>query len=465
MKLYLEGMGIATGIAFDRTGNLYVGDRSGSIFKISPDKEIFVFATLEPSIAAYHLAFGLDDQPLCHGPHDIQLRLDLSDFAQRPGGEILYRTRPAAGTGLRYRRGALRRCLISRPARILPIRSEGGQPEPVVAGINLVGLAFDYDENLIVAEAGSLYLGASRHHRQTSSLTSMLSAEIIAIGSELLTPNFVDTNSMYLTRQLNEIGIPVVMKTIVGDDENYLEQALRGSLERTPILITIGGLGPTEDDVTKKVVARVLQRQLVLDDDILAAIEKRFKARGVEMPKNNARQALDSDRRRSSRKQERHRARTLDQCRSKPRRSVARTALRTACRCSKKPAFPASRNSREAWHWLAAFSGQPGFRSPHSTRASPRSIKSTRMFKRRCWPSPGQVDVRLAASAKTDSRSRTAVQELADEIEKELQEYIFANTEQSLEEIVGMHLVEKQATIAVAESCTGGMLAERLDCC
>ena len=120
----------------------------------------------------------------------------------------------------------------------------------------------------------------------------MLSAEIIAIGSELLTPNFVDTNSMYLTRQLNELGISVVMKTIVGDDEIYLEQALRGSLERTPIVITIGGLGPTEDDVTSKVVARVLHRQLVLDDAILAAIEKRFKARGIDMPKNNARQAL-----------------------------------------------------------------------------------------------------------------------------------------------------------------------------
>ena len=99
----------------------------------------------------------------------------------------------------------------------------------------------------------------------------MLSAEIIAIGSELLTPNFVDTNSMYLTRQLNEIGIPVFMKAITGDDENYLEQAIRGSLERTPLIITIGGLGPTEDDITKKIVARVLRRQLVLDDATLAA--------------------------------------------------------------------------------------------------------------------------------------------------------------------------------------------------
>src|SRR5438132_967084 len=120
----------------------------------------------------------------------------------------------------------------------------------------------------------------------------MLSAEIIAIGSELLVPGFVDTNSVYLTRQLNDIGITVVMKSIVGDDETYLEQAVRGSLERTPLLITIGGLGPTEDDVTRKVVARVLQRQLVLDDEILAGIEKRFKARGAEMPANNARQAL-----------------------------------------------------------------------------------------------------------------------------------------------------------------------------
>src|SRR6516225_5134631 len=114
----------------------------------------------------------------------------------------------------------------------------------------------------------------------------MLAAEIIAIGSELLTPKFSDTNSIYLTQQLNEIGIPVVMKLIVGDDENYLEQADRGSLERTPLLITIGGLGPTEDDVTKKVVARVLHRQLILDREILEKIEQRFKSRGVEMPAN-----------------------------------------------------------------------------------------------------------------------------------------------------------------------------------
>jgi len=120
----------------------------------------------------------------------------------------------------------------------------------------------------------------------------MLSAEIIAMGSELLTPGFVDTNSSDLTQQLNGIGVSVVMKAIVGDDENYLENAIRGSLARSPILLTIGGLGPTEDDVTKKVVARVLQRQLVLDDATLERIQALFKSRGITMAANNARQAL-----------------------------------------------------------------------------------------------------------------------------------------------------------------------------
>ena len=88
-----------------------------------------------------------------------------------------------------------------------------------------------------------------------------LSAEIIAIGSELLTPLFKDTNSLYLTEQLNAIGIPVVMKTIAGDDEHYLEHAVRASLVRTPLVITIGGLGPTEDDVTREsIISRASRR-------------------------------------------------------------------------------------------------------------------------------------------------------------------------------------------------------------
>jgi len=157
VTLYLEGMGIATGIAFDRGGNLYVGDRSGSIFKISPEKEIFVFATLEPSIAAYHLAFGLDDHLYVTGPttssFDCVYRIS-------PAGQVeKFFTGVGRPQGLAVDiEGALYVVGSYRGRRgILRFRSNDSGPEPIVAGINLVGLAFDFDDNLIVAESGSLF--------------------------------------------------------------------------------------------------------------------------------------------------------------------------------------------------------------------------------------------------------------------------------------------------------------------
>ena len=289
----------------------------------------------------------------------------------------------------------------------------------------------------------------------------MLSAEIIAIGSELLMPNFVDTNSMYLTRQLNEIGISVAMKCIVGDDESYLERALKGCLERTPIIIAIGGLGPTEDDITKKVVARVLQRQLVLDDASLKTIENRFKARGVEMPKNNARQALILT---GSEVLENKNGTAPGLWIGTDRNHVV---LLPGPPSELMPMFegaclPRLRKLAGAMALARRIFRTTGLpESALDARIAPiyqkfRNISTTVLSK------PGQVDVRLTAPAKTAEEAERAVQELAGEIEQELREYIFTNTEQSLEEVVGASLVSKQATIAVAESCTGGMLAERL---
>src|SRR4030095_16082372 len=128
VSLFLEGMGIATGIAFDRGGNLYVGDRSGSIFKISPEKEIFVFATLEPSVAAYHLAFGLDEYLYVSGP-------TTSSF------DTIYRISPR-GEGERFFTGGGRPqglavdmqgnvyAVASDRGRRGIFRFRGGEPEP-----------------------------------------------------------------------------------------------------------------------------------------------------------------------------------------------------------------------------------------------------------------------------------------------------------------------------------------------
>lgn len=289
----------------------------------------------------------------------------------------------------------------------------------------------------------------------------MLAAEIIAIGSELLMPQFRDTNSLYLTEQLNAAGIPVTMKTIVGDDENYLEHAVRGAMERTPILITIGGLGPTEDDLTRKVVARVMQRQLVLNDDILARLQRRYKARGIEMPPNNARQALVP----TGAEILENRNGTAPGLWIKSEKN--HVILLPGPPSELKPMFEASCMPR--LHDMAGgvaiarcvFRTACIFESALDTRIAPiytkyKNIETTILAK------PGQVEVRLTARGKNKEEAERQVRELGDQIDRELDEYIFARSEQSLEEVTGMLLAMKNATISVAESCTGGLLAERL---
>ena len=110
---WIEGMGIATGLAFDKAGSLYVGDRSGTIFKIGPDREIFVFATLEPSLAAYHLAFSPTGELLRHRPHDFKFRPRLPNHSRRRSERFLPRPRTPAGPRLRSLRQSLRRGIAS----------------------------------------------------------------------------------------------------------------------------------------------------------------------------------------------------------------------------------------------------------------------------------------------------------------------------------------------------------------
>jgi len=126
-------------------------------------------------------------------------------------------------------------------------------------------------------------------------LLESLTAEIIAIGSELLAPDRSDTNSLWLTEQLNSLGIEVKLKTIVGDDDARLEEAIRDALRRSKVIITTGGLGPTEDDITRKVAARAMGRRLFLDEDVLQGIRERFQSFGRSMPERNSRQAMVID--------------------------------------------------------------------------------------------------------------------------------------------------------------------------
>jgi sugar lactone lactonase YvrE len=156
-EIYIEGMGIATGLAFDRKSNLYVGDRSGSIFKISPSREIFVFATLEPSMAAYHIAYGLDDYLYVSGPTTTSF-----DSIHRisPTGEVeKFFTGLGRPQGIAFDIEGNLYVVASYRGRRGIFRFTGANrtPEFFVSGLGLVGLAFDYAENIVIADASSVY--------------------------------------------------------------------------------------------------------------------------------------------------------------------------------------------------------------------------------------------------------------------------------------------------------------------
>ncbi len=118
-----------------------------------------------------------------------------------------------------------------------------------------------------------------------------MNCEIIAVGSELLSPYRQDTNSLFLTERLLQLGVNVVYKTIVGDRLSHLTSAIRIALGRTDIVITMGGLGPTEDDLTRQAVADSLGIRLRRNPEIVGALYARFAARRAQMTENNARQA------------------------------------------------------------------------------------------------------------------------------------------------------------------------------
>ena len=119
----------------------------------------------------------------------------------------------------------------------------------------------------------------------------MPDAEIIAVGSELLTPQRLDTNSLYLTDQLNALGVEVVRKTVVGDERDRLTDTILGALARSRVIVLTGGLGPTEDDLTRDAVASALGRTLVFHQEICDRIEERIRRFGRKMAEINRRQA------------------------------------------------------------------------------------------------------------------------------------------------------------------------------
>jgi nicotinamide-nucleotide amidase len=288
-----------------------------------------------------------------------------------------------------------------------------------------------------------------------------MDAEIIAVGSELLTPFRLDTNSLFLTGKLNSLGIEVRFKTVVGDDPVPLAEAFGTALKRSRLIILTGGLGPTEDDRTREVVSEVLGRPLHENEEIRARIEKRYKRLNREMPPNNLRQALLPEG-----------AEWLENNNgTAPGIWVEHDGIIVLLLPGPPWELEVMFDSLGMAR-LARVAGNERIRSrvykvvglPESEvdhRIAPlyRTYQNPTTTILAC---PGAIEVHLRARAASESEGDALLDDLGDKIELALGDHVFSARGESLEEVVGIYLVMKQQTLAVAESCTGGLLSERL---
>ncbi len=289
----------------------------------------------------------------------------------------------------------------------------------------------------------------------------MFSAEIIAVGSELLTPDKTDTNSLWLTEKLNEIGIEVKLKTIVGDDCARLEETMADALRRSDIVISTGGLGPTEDDITREISARAVGRELVFSEEVLEEIRERFRSFGREMPETNRRQAFVIDG-----------ADVLPN----PNGSAVGMLFETSGKLfiilpgpprEIKPMFenfvlPKLREKAGEVFVKRRILRVAGLgESAVDEKISPiylqyKNPQTTILFNR------SEIEIHLTAQGKTESETDALLSEVATKIADALGSSVFAMNGETMEEVVGKLLTENNKTLSVAESCTGGLIAERI---
>lgn len=288
-----------------------------------------------------------------------------------------------------------------------------------------------------------------------------MKAEIIAIGSELLTPDRVDTNSLFLTAQLNLLGIEVTRKCVVGDELAPLRNAFDEATRRAELVIATGGLGPTEDDRTRQAVSDVLGRRLSRDPAVLSKIEERFRRMNRRMSEVNTRQAmvpegatvLDNDRgtapglwlESSGRivillPGPPHELKAMYQAQVESRLARLSTGVRLVARELRV----AGMGESDVDQRIAPIYTQHG------------EVQTTILA------APGEIQIHLRAWSTDVPAAERLLQQIQDSIVLALGEAVFTTEGESMEEVVARALTLNRATIATAESCTGGLLAERL---
>jgi nicotinamide-nucleotide amidase len=288
-----------------------------------------------------------------------------------------------------------------------------------------------------------------------------MKAEIIAVGSELLTPDRVDTNSLFLTAQLNRLGVEVTRKTVVGDELDALRNAFADAMERVELVIASGGLGPTEDDRTRDAVANLLGRKLQRDPAVMGKIEARFRQLGRPMSEVNARQAmvpegatvLENDRGTAPGlwleaggrivillPGPPHELKAMFSAQVEPRLARLSTGVHLFARELRVAGMGESDVDQRI--------------APIYTRHE--DVQTTILA------APGEIQIHLRTWSADAPAAERVLQQIQESLVLALGEAVFTVAGESMEEVVGRELTLHHSTIATAESCTGGLLAERL---
>jgi nicotinamide-nucleotide amidase len=277
----------------------------------------------------------------------------------------------------------------------------------------------------------------------------------------MLTAYRVDTNSLFLTGELNRLGIEVTRKTIVGDERETLREALREALERVELVIAIGGLGPTEDDVTREAVAELLGRRLALNEEILRNIQERFRRFGRQMPEVNQRQAmvpegaeiLENRRGTAPGLWLEAQGRVVILLPGPPHEMKAMVETQVRARLEKFS------EGRRLYQRELRVAGMP--ESEVDQRIAP--IYTTYPdAQTTILAAPGEIQVHLRAWSRAEAEANRMLDELVERMRFALGDVVYSTNGEELEAVVANALNENQATIAVAESCTGGLVGQRL---
>ena len=288
-----------------------------------------------------------------------------------------------------------------------------------------------------------------------------MNAEIIAVGSELLTPRRIDTNSLYLTEKLNQIGFEVVRKTIVGDDRPRLADELRQARGSSELVITSGGIGPTLDDLTRDAASDAVGRKLTFEPSIVEEIEERFRRFNRKMAEINKRQGY-----------------ILEGAEILPNPNG--TAPGQYYRDEKGiliilPGPPRELKPMFEQHCIPRLlqldSPDKYYTATLRIALMPESEVDERIgpiysaeprVATTILASPGDIQVHLRAKASTVEEARDIAETLALKVEAELGKPVYSHAHESLVDVVARLFRERQLTIATAESCTGGLLAEAI---